>query len=280
MALKSQSAMEYLMTYGWAVLAIAIVIIALFQLGVFGGNNLTPHSTSGACQAVHTAAGSSLAGQCNSAQPKFVGRFNGVNSYVQVSNFPFAPTTGFTFSAWANTGTSSNYQFFIGDSSANYRLGISPSRSIYVNFGDRNDQNPPISLSVGTWYYLTMVGYISSGTLHADIYVNGAYKTTLSTASTSFYGISEPLRIGAADGPTYYVSGSIADVQIYNTSLSSSEIASLYQEGIGGVPIDPSHIVGWWPLNGNAQDYSGDNNNGQAINVGYNSTWSSGYVQP
>ncbi|MGC8652322.1 MAG: hypothetical protein ACP5UH_03690 [Candidatus Micrarchaeia archaeon] len=32
---KAQSAMEYLMTYGWAILIIAIVIAALFSLGVF-----------------------------------------------------------------------------------------------------------------------------------------------------------------------------------------------------------------------------------------------------
>jgi hypothetical protein len=32
--------MEYLMTYGWAILIIAVVLGALFQLGVFGGGNL------------------------------------------------------------------------------------------------------------------------------------------------------------------------------------------------------------------------------------------------
>ena len=39
-AVKLQSAMEYLMTYGWAILIIAIVLIALFSLGVFSSNNL------------------------------------------------------------------------------------------------------------------------------------------------------------------------------------------------------------------------------------------------
>ena len=34
--LKLQSAMEYLMTYGWAILIIAVVLGALFSLGVFG----------------------------------------------------------------------------------------------------------------------------------------------------------------------------------------------------------------------------------------------------
>ncbi|MDE1865549.1 MAG: hypothetical protein KGH94_02835 [Candidatus Micrarchaeota archaeon] len=35
--LRQQSAMEYLMTYGWSILIIAIVIAALFVLGVFNG---------------------------------------------------------------------------------------------------------------------------------------------------------------------------------------------------------------------------------------------------
>ena len=37
---KAQSAMEYLMTYGWAILIIAVVLGALFSLGVFNGKNI------------------------------------------------------------------------------------------------------------------------------------------------------------------------------------------------------------------------------------------------
>jgi len=38
--LKAQSAMEYLMTYGWAILIIAVVLGALFSLGVFSGSSI------------------------------------------------------------------------------------------------------------------------------------------------------------------------------------------------------------------------------------------------
>jgi len=41
--LKAQSAMEYLMTYGWAILIIAVVLGALFSLGVFSGSSLLAH---------------------------------------------------------------------------------------------------------------------------------------------------------------------------------------------------------------------------------------------
>ncbi len=38
-ALRSQSAMEYLMTYGWAILIVAVVLGALYSLGIFNGAN-------------------------------------------------------------------------------------------------------------------------------------------------------------------------------------------------------------------------------------------------
>ncbi|MDE1850221.1 MAG: hypothetical protein KGH54_00295 [Candidatus Micrarchaeota archaeon] len=37
---KIQSAMEYLMTYGWAILIIAVVLGALFSLGIFNSGSL------------------------------------------------------------------------------------------------------------------------------------------------------------------------------------------------------------------------------------------------
>ncbi|MGC8662581.1 MAG: hypothetical protein ACP5RT_02225, partial [Candidatus Micrarchaeia archaeon] len=74
--------------------------------------------------------------------------------------------------------------------------------------------------------------------------------------------------------------GYLSNVQLYNTSLSQADLQALYQEGIGGAPIDLQNLVGWWPLNGNANDYSGNGNNGQASGVTYVSNWYSDYTQP
>jgi len=41
---RAQSAMEYLMTYGWAILIIAVVLAVLFALGLFNGNNIVTNS--------------------------------------------------------------------------------------------------------------------------------------------------------------------------------------------------------------------------------------------
>jgi len=45
---KAQSAMEYLMTYGWAILIIAVVLGALFSLGIFGANTASTACIAGA----------------------------------------------------------------------------------------------------------------------------------------------------------------------------------------------------------------------------------------
>ena len=59
-------------------------------------------------------------------------------------------------------------------------------------------------------------------------------------------------------------------MQLYNASLSSNQINLLYDEGIGGVPVQTQGLIGWWPLNGNANDYSWNGNNGHL----YNNTFS------
>ena len=76
-----------------------------------------------------------------------------------------------------------------------------------------------------------------------------------------------------------YFAGMIADLQIYNTSLDYASVNALYQEGIGGAPIDLQNLVGWWPLNGNANDYSGNGNDGVPTNVVFTSSWINGYTQ-
>ncbi len=75
-------------------------------------------------------------------------------------------------------------------------------------------------------------------------------------------------------------SGEMANYQFYNTSLSANDIQALYQEGIGGAPISLQNLVGWWSLNGNANDYSGNNYDGNATDVLYTTNWESGYTQP
>ena len=44
-----QSAMEYLMTYGWSILIIAVILSALAYLGVFNPLYFAPKANPGSC---------------------------------------------------------------------------------------------------------------------------------------------------------------------------------------------------------------------------------------
>jgi hypothetical protein len=75
---------------------------------------------------------------------------------------------------------------------------------------------------------------------------------------------------GLSNAPaTLDFGGYISNVQIYNASLDAGEVQSMYAEGIGGTPQVLQNLVGWWPLNGDANDYSGKNANGVQTAVTY-----------
>ena len=93
------------------------------------------------------------------------------------------------------------------------------------------------------------------------------------------FTIGECLSIQAC-GAIYYFNCQISNVQVYNASLSANEITALYNEGIGGVPFNLNSLVEWWPLNGDANDYSGNLNNGVPTSVVYTNSWVSGYSAP
>ncbi len=98
--------------------------------------------------------------------------------------------------------------------------------------------------------------------------------------SGSFSSRGDILGEGPPSGTFVLTDDGADNVQVYNTSLSSNEVTALYNEGIGGKPIDIQNIVWWWPLNGNAQDYSGNSNDCTATNTLFTSNWESGYTTP
>ncbi len=273
--MKAQSAMEYLMTYGWAILIIAIVLVALFSLGVFNSSNFSPRAQPGSCEVLRNSAQTSLVGQCNGMLPEYVATFSNVSTIqnITIKNMPaIAPSTGdsFTITLWIKPVSTANfggvaiwsYYFQIG-----WSTDFSPNG---VNWLQSNILAPG-----GTWSFLTVEETVGKS---ASIYLNGVL-TGNTTNYVSYVQPVQPVLIGSYVRTDRYL-GSISNVQIYNTSLSNSSIQALYKEGIGGAPININNLIGWWPLNGNANDYSGNGNNGVPTNVTYTSAWTSGYSAP
>ncbi|MEM3282133.1 MAG: LamG-like jellyroll fold domain-containing protein, partial [Candidatus Micrarchaeaceae archaeon] len=130
------------------------------------------------------------------------------------------------------------------------------------------------TISTNTWSNIVMTGSYVNGNFIYEGYINGAFGNS-GTGSRSVPGGSSLMYypLGVLDatncGSGAYFSGEMSNYQFYNTTLTPSEIAAIYKNGISGLPIANAGLVGWWPLNGNANDYSGFGNNGTATNVFY-----------
>ena len=287
---RSQSAMEYLMTYGWAILIIAVVLGSLYQLGVFNASNYAPRAQPGGCKVFRpngsgTTAYINLEGVCTGELPQYVAGFNGGSSYVDAGNgASLSPTNAITISAWVKISTASttNNERIVGkDRSVAYTLTMETSAGISAFMFAANvggvAQSPSWSSSTIPLNQWTHVVATFNGVV-ANYYMNGAAAGSESFSPTGSIGTTtEHLYIGYDPGGPYWFNGLISNVQIYNTSLDASEVQSLYAEGIGGAPQVLNNLVGWWPLNGNATDYSGNGNQGTPYSIMYTSSWMSGY---
>ena len=289
---RSQSAMEYLMTYGWAILIIAVVLAALFELGVFNPMTFAPKASPGSCQVVRPeGAGTtnfiSLEGECQDELPQYVAQFNGNNNYI-TSNIIGLPVGAAqrTVTIWVYTSDFNQQRAFFGYGTATAYgtfyaavgtdCGYGPE-DIWVDAGDTCQDLPPYHQPLG-WSF---VAYSYNGVAQNAYLGNSG---SLSSVSKAFTANTLYTTFYIGDDYQDYnggFQGSIANVQLYNTSLSTNDVQALYQEGIGGAPIDLQNLVGWWPLNGNANDYSGNGNNGVPTSgVSYTNNWYSGYSAP
>ncbi len=273
-SIKNQSAMEYLMTYGWAILIIAVVLVALFQMGVFNSANFAPKAQPGSCQVFRTTAATSLEGTCNNELPQYVAQFDGASSNINAPSSSYTPDQ-ITINAWIDVSSAdiSIHDAIINLDNVELFSVLSTGMEYWPdtsNYGFSYTTN-----FLNGWNFVT--AEYNFQTQNGLLFVNGREVATGSSSLPQKKAITQTI-IGTWSG--VYYKGGIANIQIYNTSLSANDVAALYHEGIGGAPQNTQNLVGWWPLNGNANDYSGNNNNGAATNVIYTGSWTSGYSAP
>ena len=293
--MKSQSAMEYLMTYGWAILVIAVVLAALYSLGIFNPSTFAPKASAGSCEVVRpfgptTTTDIHLEGTCTNMLPKYVASFDGSSIiYSNISEMPSGIQQRTAVVWFSDPNPSQNEDFLLSYGSTD--CITDGGRFFEINVGhDPNEmqinawctnQNIPYKISPNAWYFTAYAyngtyqfGYLgASGKIYS---VNGKFNENV-THNLLYIGAREGI-LGTGYG---YANGMIANVQIYNEALSESQIYALYQEGIGGDPIDLQNLVAWYPLNGNANDYSGNDNNGKVLGtIDYSSTWYRTYSAP
>ncbi|MEM0150144.1 MAG: LamG domain-containing protein [Candidatus Micrarchaeaceae archaeon] len=188
-------------------------------------------------------------------------------AFVNVPTVTPLSYSKFTYMAWFYPtypeGDSRVLATSAGDSGT-IELSVS-SPYIYINgYGTGGWLSTGAEVPMDGWSYIAGV-YNGSG---YRVYLNGALiwsKTeSLSGATSGNFQIGDTTAYGNSGNQFF---GSIGNVQIYDSALTQQQIYSLYKEGINGLPLSNSTLVGWWPLNGNANDYSGSGNNGIIYNA-------------
>jgi hypothetical protein len=282
----AQSAMEYLMTYGWAILIIAVVLGVLFQMGVFNSSSFSVRAPPGACKLFRPAGPGSnsnlnLLGVCNGQMPKYVTNFNGQSSYLKIGNY--LNSQSMTISFWMSmpvTNPSWNsvvdkgqnpvphdWYFFTPFTNCGNGQGIlfnaGPGEICY-NWGN------------GDWHFV--VGVYNSSITTEYLFVDGVQRG--SQVAARYTAQSYNVVVGAMNNclTCQLYSGLLSNIQMYNASFTLTDVKFLYQKGIGAVPMMPQNLVGWWPLNGDYIDYSGNNYNGQPGTMSYVNQWTNGYA--
>ncbi len=204
----------------------------------------------------------------NNATSVLSARFNGIDSKVtgnlQSSLFPITATTWISVNAYAPNDIAEvayfdngKWQAFIQTSGySQCKLGSlwwwNSSESMCTEF----------TVPLSTW---TMLTYEANST-QMRACINAVCQSYYHSVNAPISGVL-PFTIG---GPGHkYFNGNITNFQVYNKTLSLQQLRQIYQQGVGGVPLSNSSLVAWWPLVGNANDYSGNGNNATATNVIY-----------
>lgn len=201
--------------------------------------------------------------------------FNGSSDYIRVDNFS-GVSSSFSVSLWFNLGTSAlaqrNFLELMNPSTANLnqRIFISSAGTIIASQNSGAGGAAQLSTSGindGEWHHL-----------YATISSNGSIKVILDNNSTasgsssqSFSSAPSTVNIGVnfydQSDPTakrQYFLGQMSNVAVYNSALTDSQVATLYNSGQPESAISLSP-VGWWKLDTGGStitDYGSGGNNG------------------
>ena len=197
-----------------------------------------------------------------------------------------APIAKFSVSGWADTRVFGSFQtgggFIVGKNAGGtygpYQWSVSHIGGLIIGgvFSDTAQQNYvelACPMTTNQWFHFVLVFDGSQPEMQrVKLYVNGQSSNTaiyqhMGTLGTTTTNSAQNLSIGATytannpESPDDFYNGNIDDIRIYNWALDSTTIQSLYHEKGWPLTIKPG-LVAYYPFNGNANDSSGNGNNG------------------
>ena len=114
------------------------------------------------------------------------------------------------------------------------------------------------SFSTGTWYHLTATYDGSNSASGIKLYVDGSVVTLSDASVGSYLGMATggSLLIGKWSYNDSALDGIVDEVAIFDSELSASDVAAIYNSGS---PADLTSLspVGWWRMGDGTEDGSG-----------------------
>ena len=182
-----------------------------------------------------------------------VGHITAINSASNISISGWFNASSFPHSSFNSLwGGGAGYN----QHTSRFWLSCNNGSSFTIYFGTSTNFTFSYSISTGTWYHVVFT--LDGST--AKLYVNGSQAgSTVTTAPSLTSASGNNFEIGG--NPTYrpYLwDGLIDEVAIFNSTLSASDVTSIYNSG---APNDISSLnpVGWWRM--------GDNNSGSGTTI-------------
>ena len=155
---------------------------------------------------------------------------------------------------WGKAGNYSYYFYYLEEYN-HLSLAISDNGTAPGDHANYLYSDSSLGISVGVWYYVAVSWNASTST--ASFYLNGAPAGYATGTITSIFDSGEPFQIGREGPHSYLFDGAIDEVRIWSDARTATEIADNYQDELSG---DKNNLKGYWPLNGNLNDYSGNGN--------------------
>ena len=219
-------------------------------------------------------------------------QFDGIDDYILIEENVLPDSGDYTISIWVKADSSnvgartlisqsdtSGSPFYFGSNS-----GPDVSGKIKMNQDWKSLESSPFYLD-NKWHLYTIVndGTIGDSSIIIDtslFYVDGVEISTVMGEGKS-YPIDERFFIGTMwDSSGEFFSGAIDDISIWDRKLSSKEISSIYNSGIGLDPTIDSldykgseNLIAFWPFSEGADssvsDFSGNGYDGEIFGASW-----------
>lgn len=162
--------------------------------------------------------------------------FDGGDYVLMDSGTNYSNTQSHTYSAWVKlTANPASYAWIINNGGGNTgtsliirNVGGNVLKPAFFYNGGASVVNGNTTLSLNTWYQLT-TSY-DTNTAKVSFYIDGKFDSTSNTL-TSWNSGSTAFRIGSWYTPSYYPTGLIDEVKIYNSALTADQVKLDYNFG-------------------------------------------------